>query len=99
MKKEITGHLKVILEEMCKRVGANYNEIDFFDKEDPFYMKYEWSVEEQDDFADWLCNYMMDSKEARFELMAYHRKDKKTIREFVNMFILNFGWKLYGNTI
>ncbi|MFW6121645.1 MAG: hypothetical protein ACOC80_12225 [Petrotogales bacterium] len=99
MNKEITGHLKTILEEMCSRVGADYYEMDFFNREYPFYMEYEWSIEEQDKFREWLFNYMMDNKDARIELMIDPRKDKKWVREFVNMFILNYGWKLDGNSI
>ena len=45
--------LKIILDEMCSRVGAS--NIDF--RSDHWYEDYTWTMEEQDDFINWLTNH------------------------------------------
>lgn len=87
-------YLEEIIREMCKRVGANFDDIIFKDKENLWFHKYEWIEEEQKDFENWLVDFFRANKGAREELMETPSKDKKIIEGTVRMFILNYGWKL-----
>lgn len=84
-------HLTVILKEMCKYVNADFDKIDF--KEDNWYYKYWWSEKKEEEFKDWLVNYMYNNSKARKELMTIPTKNKKHCQQFANGFILNYGWK------
>ena len=88
----VNKHLEIILKEMCKRVGANYNDIDFKDKE--WYTRHEWLEEEQEDFHKWLVDYLYNNTEARKEILRYPRKNKKLINKAVTWFLFDYGWKL-----
>lgn len=90
MKNRIPKHTKIILKEMCKRVKAKYNKMKF-DKPD-WFMKYSWTESQQDDFALWMHDYLMNNPEARREIMAFPRKDKKQVTGTVRMFLLNYGF-------
>ena len=85
-------HLRVILKEMCKRVKCNYSSFNF-DKPNWFW-GYQWTEPEQDDFRDWLINYMKKHKDAREELMSINSKETYMLERFANWFLLDYGWKL-----
>lgn len=84
-------HLQYILSVMCKRVGVDFNDIDF-QKED-WFMDYSWTVSEQDNFQRWLEGYLEGSKEAREEIMQFPRKNKKDIKKVASTFVSIYGWK------
>jgi hypothetical protein len=84
-------YLKEILVEMCSRVGATYENINF--KEHNWYGKYEWPREEEDSFKEWLYNYFKKNKEARKSLTNIFSPSKKALEKCVDMFTLNYGWK------
>lgn len=92
---EIKGpHLKAVLMEMCSRVEADPSMIDT--SEDEWYWKYTWTSEEQESFATWLGDYLVGTKGAAQELSQFPRlmKNKQSRRKFVDMFLLNYGWKI-----
>ena len=91
LKKKFSKHLVIILKEMCKRVGADYNKV-YFHKEG-WFSKYTWTEEEYNDFLKWLVDYLYKSNDARKELMEYNYKTKKHIKKAVDMFGLCYGWK------
>ena len=80
--------LKTILDEMCSRVGAK--DVNF--EEDNWYLKHTWTMEEQDDFINWLANYLYENKEAR-EMFVNLRKVKRDCNKASNKFVLNYGWR------
>jgi len=85
-------HLTIILREMCDRVGADFNKIEF-DKPEWFW-QYSWSYQDQCAFSEWMVDYLYNSTEARNEIMEYPRgKAKYKIRKVVNWFVFNYGWK------
>lgn len=88
---EFGPHLIHILKEMCKRVGADYDKINF--KEDSWYSKYEWDIEEEEKFIKWLIDYLHNTYGARKELLYYNGKNKKIIVKAVRDFTFNYGWK------
>ena len=91
LREKFSKYLVIILKEMCKRVGADYEDI-YFSKEG-WFSKYEWTEKEYDDFKDWLVNYLYKNNEARKAIMEYPCKPKKRIKKVVDMFGLCYGWK------
>lgn len=84
-------HLKHILKEQCKRVGADFNKLDF-SKED-WFEKYTWTEEEENNFKQWMMNYLKENKDARQDLMRVPSTNPIIIRGFTTSFILFCGWK------
>jgi hypothetical protein len=76
---------KVILEEMCRIVGADYEEMFplMCDKDSNWYYKYSWTAEEEKDFQKWLSNYLV--KKAGV--------NRKIANLKASYFVLNYGWK------
>lgn len=79
--------LKIILDEMCSRVGAK--DIDF--EENEWYLKYSWTEEEQEDFRKWLADFFYNNSKVR---RVFHIiKSKRECNKASGMFILNYGWR------
>lgn len=88
--KNMPEELKTILNEMCSRVNANPEEIDF--KSSDWYLKYTWTEEEQDDFIKWLADFLHTNSKARklFNIIGNSKKQCKRGAMFFNLY---FGWK------
>ena len=90
----MTKHLKIILDEMARRVGLkSIDEVDI--KNPKWYMLHKWTEKEMYAFRDWLTNYMLD-REARKELMrgySSYNARKKQREKLANEFIFQYGWK------
>ena len=82
--------LKTILNEMCSRVGANPEEIDF--KSSDWYLKYTWTEEEQADFIKWLADFLHTNNKAR-KLFNIIGSSKKSCNHGAMLFNLYYGWK------
>jgi len=89
--KGLPEFLYTILVEMCARVGADINELDF--KKENWYTQYSWTKEEEDSFSEWMIDYLYKNKEARERIMRFPRKNKKEIEKVVETFLFDFGWK------
>lgn len=73
--------------EMGKRVGLHwetYDEVLAYTKEQgtEWYKSKRWSVEEQEDFSNWMKKYLKDNTNWL----------KSKINQEVAMFLLNYGW-------
>jgi hypothetical protein len=82
-----------VLKEMCRRVGAKYEEIDF--SSDDWYLKYTWTKNEQDKFIEWFAKYLRNMGPRR-ELCAFPslvRTEPQRIK-FASQFISEFGWAI-----
>jgi hypothetical protein len=91
---ELGEHTQIVLREMCKRVGADYEKIDFKDEINPYYFKHDWTDDDQSDFAKWMTQYLYNNEKARQEIMAVPRKTKKYCKNVANHFVFNHGWKI-----
>ena len=80
-----------ILKEMCLRVGAYYDKIDF--KSNDWYLQYFWNEEEEKDFVNWLSDYLYNNTKARNSLVTFPRKNKKETRKVAEEFVWNYGWR------
>ena len=83
--------LQIILKKMFEIIGEEYS----FEKtqSDSWFLDYSWTAEQENQFRDWLVNYLYENKEARQSLMRWPRKNKKTCKRATNEFILWYGWK------
>ena len=81
-----------ILEQMCMKVNANPDNIDF-GKQDWFH-SFEWYEEQEEEFIEWLADYLYNNKEARKELLRFPSRSKKVMRRAAEQFVFNYGWKL-----
>jgi hypothetical protein len=90
---ELKSHLKIVLIEMCMRVGANYDDIDC--KKDDWYYEHEWTREEEDSFIKWLADYLYTSKEARLELTDNRtRLSIYRCKQYAISFVCCYGWRI-----
>lgn len=81
--------LEHILREMCLRVNAKYEDVDF--KEELWFTKYEWTSEEEDSFKQWMINYLTSNEQALKILSKY--PSILNAERITNEFIFNYGWK------
>lgn len=86
------SHINIILTEMFKRVGEEYDPIKTIGEN--WFWKHEWEEEEQNNFRDWLAEYLFKNRQARKEIMAFPIRRKKNCHNVANFFILNYGWKV-----
>jgi hypothetical protein len=93
MKNIKNEYLKETLTKMCEVVGADYTSIDFKSKD--WFLKYSWTTEQENEFKNWLINYLKKSREARNSLMEWpHIKDNHNLQKFADSFVFNYGWKV-----
>ena len=89
MENLMNPEMEIILKEMCQRVDADYNTINF--QKEGWYNEYEWSSESQANFIEWLANYLYSNTKAR-KLFGTWSKNKKLCQKAANSFIW-FCWK------
>jgi len=77
-----------VLKEMCSRVGADYDSIDF--KEEKWFYKHTWTRDKEKSFEDWL----MTNKDPEINKDLGLSKAKYMRERQVLMFTRNYGWKL-----
>ena len=89
----IGPHLLKILTEMCNRVGADVNEVDFHAND--WFWQYTWAGSQQDDFISWLINYLKTNREARKEICRRpSMRSKAHLTMVAESFVFNWGWKI-----
>ena len=89
-RKPITDeHLDLILTEMFTRVGLDYVTLKAqgFLKQPEWYQQYHWSEPEQEDFAQWLADFLKRNKYCRGK---YRRQDAGY--HLAWKFLMDFGW-------
>lgn len=91
-KREINPELEPILREMCRRVGADYDSIDFVDSS--WYLGHAWTEEEANEFIKWLGEYFYQNTRARQALFRIPRKTKKRCMDAAKEFEFRYGWKI-----
>ncbi len=74
-------HSKIILTEMCKRVGVSIDDFDF--EEQGWFSKHAWLKRDQDDFQLWLSKFLIEKK---------YCKSKESFHE-AGKIIAVYGWK------
>lgn len=85
-------HLRIVLCKMCTMVNADFNKINFKDKN--WFQKYSWTAKQEEDFKKWLCNYLKDNRQARNEMMQFPTDRKRSIQNFVEFFNMSHSWQV-----
>jgi len=87
-----------ILNKMCRMVGANYHKTDFSSPD--WFRKYMWTHEEQEEFEQWMANYLSKNKCARKYFRvgggSHGGCSKKNLLKIAHDFTWNHGWKTYS---
>lgn len=95
----INEYMIVIFREMCSRVGVDFVEVVLDETEKNElghyewpYEKYTWSEKQEDEFREWVIDYLYNNTAARHAL-TYCGKSKKCLRDAVGYILLMFGWR------
>ena len=82
-----------IFEEMARRIGKTLDEIELGDAGEWPYWQYMWTVEEEEEFREWLTDWMYKNRR-KLEMGSAR---KKWIKDHeVPMLILLYSWKYKG---
>lgn len=87
----INNVLKPILSKMCEMVGVESNQVDF--KAEQWFWEHTWTQKQEDEFIEWLTQYLVDNIEARRLAMRFPTKRRKQCKESAEAFVWNYGWK------
>ncbi len=93
MSKQKDKILETIFEELCKRVGVKFEDVDI-EKED-WADQYSWELEEEIEYQVWLYNYLVNTPQAvdAIKILPMIGEDDK-ISKIVKNFCLFYGWAL-----
>jgi hypothetical protein len=86
----IKKHLRIILEKMFEGTGIPYS--DEYVKTNDWYLNYKWTEDQENEFTDWLADYLYNNSDARKELMALSNKSKAACMKAAIQFSSFFGW-------
>jgi hypothetical protein len=91
MNEEFSKSLKIVLTEMCRRVGTTPDKVNF--KDERWFSECNWTKEECNSFEKWLSDLVYHNTKARNELMQHPIKRRKYCNDFARSFTFNYGWK------
>jgi hypothetical protein len=80
-----------ILSKMCGMVGTNICKINFQDSK--WFSKHTWTEKQQEEFVEWLVNFLYNNYKARKQFLSIPKKNKKYIQKAVGEWIFQYGWK------
>ncbi len=84
--------IEIIICKMCTIVGADRKTIDI--KKDHWYKEYSWTAEQEQNFTQWLADYLFKDIKARKAIMTYSwKKNKNYCLEIAELFVAWYGWK------
>ena len=93
-KKDFGPGLTKILKMMCESAEVDFNKVDFDDAE--WYMKNEWTQEQQEEFKVKLLKEITDNPK-EYEDVFPSRLPKKQRKTQIELFVLSYGWKTHYN--
>ena len=80
-----------IKRKLCQAVGVDWKTVDFH--KDGWYLEHTWTQEQEDEFKEWLADYLYKNTRARQQIMKFPRKDKRICARVASGFVWNHGWK------
>jgi len=86
---EMKEELDIVMEEMSKRVGAKWKDID--PSKEGWFKEYSWTKEEEEEFARWMSNHIYNKGSAR-KMLTRVGKNRRDISQAVNEFLMTYGW-------
>lgn len=87
--------METVLCNMCRIVKVHYLDVDF--KKDNWWKRATWTSKQQNDFIDWLADYMHKIPKAQVELLGTRYAKKKQCWKEAMFFTMNHGWKVNDN--
>lgn len=69
-----------------------YDEVDI--KKENWFYDYEWTDEQENEYKDWLYRKLRWNMEWRKEIMDFPIRKKDIIDKTVNMFVMNYWFKI-----
>jgi len=93
-KDKFSPALEKVLTMMCEIIGVKYEDIDFDYEE--WYMQYDWTKEQQDQFKQDLYQAITDSPKF-FEDLFASKGSKRLLKAQIEFFIMSYGWKTHYN--
>ena len=95
MNEHLSEGIKIILSEMCNKVGTNLDEIDV--TEDFWFTKHTWTTQEEDDFKEWMLKFITGNYPLFKETFVNPKSNKKRLKRQIDQFLWNYGWKYKEN--
>jgi len=90
-KEELDPEIQTVLKEQCRRVGADFEKMDFGNKD--WFWEYKWTLEEEKDFEKWLVDHWITSKESRLAMVEGFTAKKSRLQEAAREWCFLYGWK------
>ena len=81
--------LQDILRDMCERVGADYESIDF--SKEGWFQEYTWSIQDQEMFKKELLEKVRNNRD--YYKPVFKSISLKTLEKEVDLFLMQYGWK------
>ena len=79
---------------MCRRVGADFERIDF--KSPDWFAEYTWTLSQEEDYKKWFVEYLKSNAEARENLMEIKSTNPRFLEGCAREFVFDYGWKYAG---
>jgi len=84
--------------EIVMRKLLSYAPFEVDADKDGWWTLYEWTEAEQQEFSDWLHEYLKQDRKARQEFMQVPVKADSVIRRAVASFLSRYGWRVKQTT-
>jgi hypothetical protein len=87
---DLKPHLQTVFIKMYDMVGAPHS-LDISVNNLGWMQQYTWTKDQENEFLDWLTDYLNNSQSARREIMI--RPQKRNVKKTVSWFNLMYCWK------
>jgi hypothetical protein len=93
-------HLTIIMQKMFDMVGETEKPDEGYCSSPSWFTNHEWTSEQEDEYVDWLAQYLYTNRKAQIELVerSGRKMSKKRCRTAASAFVTNYGWKLKMET-
>jgi len=85
-------YLKEVLMKQCEFAKVKFEDVDF-DSETWFYDT-TCTIDQSNEFGEWVKNYLKTDSKARKQLMAYPNKSKRAIEKWLTWYNLMYGFRI-----
>jgi len=97
MDEQQNPYLIRIIKHMCDVIDVDYTTIDC--KEDGWYEKHTWTIEQEDNFLMWLSSELYNNEAMREELLTDPERSIENCFTAAVHFVGNFGWDTEDDVI
>ena len=94
MERVLSEPVKEVLKKQCEIVNADYDKLDFTTESSNWFYEYEWTTEQEKEFANWFKKYLKESPKSIWNQFTSFSKNKQNIEKLVDEWCFNYGWKM-----